>query len=351
MADEKRAKRWKMIVTLVTFAALGVLIYAVRDQIADTIENFRQVNSLVLLLMIPAQMFNYDAYVRMYRHLFGILGKKIEYWRMMKINFELNFVNNVFPSGGVSGFSYFGLRMKSEGISTGQSTLVQLMRFICIFISFQVLLAFGLLVLAIGGQASNLVILIAGSLATLLFVGSAAMAFIIGSKKRINGFFTYLTRFINRLIYLVRPKHPETISIERVEKMFTELHENYMIIRKNPGMLRMPLINALVANIAEIATIYVVYVAFGQLVNPGAVIIAYAIANFAGLVSVLPGGVGIYEALMTAVLASAGIPPGVSIPVTIMYRILNMTLQLPPGYYFYHKAVHTGLAVKPTKVS
>ncbi len=341
MADEKRAKRWKLIITIATFVALGGLIYAVRDQIMDTITNFGEVNSGVLILMFFTQALSYDSYTRMYRHLFGILGHNIPFKRMLRINIELNFVNSVFPSGGVSGFSYFGLRMKSEGVSTGQSTLVQLMRFILIFVSFQVLLFAGLLILAIGGQASNLVILIAGSLATLLFVGTLGMMFIVGSKKRINSFFTYITRFVNRLIHLVRKNNPETISIARVEKLFTELHENYMLIKKNPHFLKWPLVHALMANIAEITTIYVVYVAFGQWVNPGAVIIAYAIANFAGLVSVLPGGVGIYEGLMTAVLATAGVPAGVSIPVTIMYRILNMTIQLPVGYFFYHKTVHT----------
>jgi uncharacterized membrane protein YbhN (UPF0104 family) len=67
--------------------------------------------------------------------------------------------------------------------------------------------------------------------------------------------------------------------------------------------------------------------------------LAYAVANVAGLISVLPGGIGIYEALMTAVLASAGISPAVSLPVTVMYRVLNTALQLPPGYYFYHKSI------------
>jgi len=113
-----------------------------------------------------------------------------------------------------------------------------------------------------------------------------------------------------------------------------------MLIRKNPKVLKRPLVSALLANIAEIITIYIVYIAFGQWVNPGAVIIAYAVANFAGVISVFPGGVGIYEFLMTGVLASAGVPPGVSLPITITYRIINMTIQLPPGYYYYHKAIH-----------
>jgi uncharacterized protein (TIRG00374 family) len=98
----------------------------------------------------------------------------------------------------------------------------------------------------------------------------------------------------------------------------------------------------LVADTTEVLAVYVVYLAFGELVNIGAVILAYGIANFAGLVSVLPGGVGIYEGLMTAVLAATGIPPGVSLPVTVMYRILNTLLQIPPGYYFYKKAIDGG---------
>lgn len=350
MAEEKRAKRWKMIITLATFVALGFLIYAVRAQIMDTIRNFGEINSMVLVLMIATQALSYDSYARMYKHLFKILGHEIPYKRMLKINIELNFVNSVFPSGGVSGFSYFGLRMKSEGVTTGQSTLVQLMRFILIFISFQVLLFSGLVVLALGGQASNLVILIAGSLATLLLVGTIGLTFVIGSKRRINSFFTYITRLLNKIIHVVRRDNPETINVARVEGMFTELHENFLLIKKNPHFLKWPLIHALFANLAEVLTIYVVYIAFGQWVNPGAVIIAYAIANFAGLVSVLPGGVGIYEGLMTAVLATAGIPAGVSIPVTIMYRVINMTVQLPVGYYFYHQAVHSGLATRPKKV-
>jgi uncharacterized protein (TIRG00374 family) len=80
-----------------------------------------------------------------------------------------------------------------------------------------------------------------------------------------------------------------------------------------------------------------VFLAFGETVNIGAVILAYGVANFAGLVSVLPGGVGIYEFLMTAVLATAGVPARVSIPVIVMYRVINTLIQLPPGYYLYQR--------------
>lgn len=345
--EKRRQQRWKLILTIVTLVALAAVVYFAREQILETISNLSRVNRYALLLMIPAQMLNYHAYARMYQALFAVLAHKIRYGYLVRVVLELNFVNNVFPSGGVSGFSYFGLRMKAEGVSYGKATLVQMMRFILLFVSFQVLLFTGLILLVIGGQASQFVILIASSLATLLLVGTIAAAFIIGSKRRINGFFTYLTRLVNKLIHVLRPKHPETINVDRVERVFTDLHENYMVLKKNPGFLKKPLFYGLLANLAEVLTIYVVYIAFGEWVNPGAVIIAYAVANFAGLVSVLPGGVGIYEALMTAIMASAGVPAGVSLPVTIMYRVLNMGMQLPPGYYYYHRALHSNEVPKP----
>jgi uncharacterized protein (TIRG00374 family) len=103
---------------------------------------------------------------------------------------------------------------------------------------------------------------------------------------------------------------------------------------------------AFLANVTEVAAVYVVYIAFGELVNIGSVILAYAIANFAGLVSVLPGGVGIYEGLMTIVLAATGIPARVSLPVTVMYRVLNTLIQIPPGYYLYERALRHGTSQK-----
>ncbi|MCA9331650.1 flippase-like domain-containing protein [Candidatus Saccharibacteria bacterium] len=338
MSESEKKKRWKLILNIITFGALILLVYLTWPQITETISNIGRVNTWALLMMIPLQVMNYDAYARMYRAMFAIIGSKTRYWDMYRTALELNFVNHVFPSGGVSGISYFSVRLKPLGISTAQSTLVQIMKFAFLFLSFEILLVIALLSLAVFGEVSGLTLVIGASLVTLLAVMTAGLAFIVGSKQRINRFFTYATKAVNRVIHVIRPKHPETINIKRVRRVFTELHENYKLLKKDYRSLRAPLYYGLIANITEVLTVYSVYLAFGHTVNIGAIILAYAVANFAGLVSVLPGGVGIYEALMTAVLAAAGVPPGVSIPVTVMYRVISMAIQTIPGYYFYHKA-------------
>lgn len=333
-------RRWKILINVITVIALIALIYTVRRQIGETIANFGRIKLWVLLLIPLWQFINYHAYSKMYLHFLHLFGNtNISYRSLFRAQLELNFVNNVFPSGGVSGVSYFGFKMNTLGVSPGKATLIQVMKFGLIFVSIQVLLFFGLIALAIEGKANGLMLLVAGSIATILIMGTVAVGYIIGSKRRIHTFFTAITKGLNRIIQVVRPNHPETINVAKMQGLFGELHENYLLLKGNFKALKKPFAWALIANLTEILTIYTVYVAFSEYVNPGAVVVAYMIANFAGLVSVLPGGVGIYEALMTGVLAVAGVAAGVSIPVTIMYRIVNMTLQMVPGYYFYHKTI------------
>lgn len=332
--------RWKVILNIATLVGLVILIYAVRDQIVESLQTIGRIRWGWLLLMPIWQALNYDAYARQNQGLFQILGSKIRYRFLYKVNLELNFVNHIFPSGGLSGFSYFSMRMKDKGISTAQSSLVQLMRFILVFISFQVFLLLALIMLSFSGYVNRFVLLVGGSLFTLVLVGTILIAYIIGSEERINNFFGFITKALNRVIHVVRPKHPETINTARAREMFEELHSNYALIKADYKALKWPLIWSLMANLTEILTIYSVYLAFGQLVNPGAVILAFAVANFAGFLSVLPSGIGVYEALMTAVLAVGGIPAAVSIPVTVMYRVVSMAIQLIPGYFFYYRRLH-----------
>ncbi|HSC38636.1 MAG TPA: lysylphosphatidylglycerol synthase transmembrane domain-containing protein, partial [Chitinophagaceae bacterium] len=348
MAETSYLKQhWKLLLNIVTVVALIALAYAVRHQLIDTLGNLKKVHVWALLLLIPVEWFNYDAQARMYRGLFKVVGNKISYKFLFKASLELNFVNSVFPSGGVSGISYFGMRMRSKDITGGKATVVQMMKLMLLFLSFEILLVLGLLFMAIGGHVNNIVMLATGSLSTLLFVGTVAFVMIIGSERRIAGTFTSLTKGLNRAIHIVRPNRPETFSITRARSSIEELHANYKIMEDHYRDLRGPFWWAFVANVSEVLAVYVVYIAFGKWVNLGSIILAYSVANFAGLVSVLPGGVGIYEALMTAVLAATGVPAATSIPVTVMYRIVNMLIQLPPGYYYYHRTIISGKSLEP----
>lgn len=329
-------RRWKLLLNIVTIVALIVLAFTIRHQLSVTLANLTKVKAWVLLLIIPIEFLNYHAQTKLYQKLFAVFDEKLSYRNLMRVSLELNFVNHVFPSGGVSGISYFGFKMRQFDIRATKATLVQTMKLILLFVSFELLLLLAMLLLAISGRTSDLIILIGGVLTTLVVFGTAAFVFVIGAQARIDAFVSGITGLFNRLIRFVRPYHPEVINIAQVRQIFEDFHRDYLVLQSRYKKLKEPFWWALLANVTEVLVIYVVYVSFGAYVSLGAVILAYGVANFAGLVSVLPGGVGIYEALMTAVLVAAGVPARLSLPVTVMYRVLNTLLQLPPGYVLYH---------------
>ncbi|MBI4034366.1 flippase-like domain-containing protein, partial [Candidatus Saccharibacteria bacterium] len=165
-----RATRWKTLLTLATFIALAILIYSLRGEIADVIKNLGQVNAFALLLIIPLKFVNFDAYARLYRGLFKTMGHPVTYWPMYRLSLELSFVNYIFPSGGVSGVSYFAARARSLGISAAKGTLAQIAKWQLLFVSYQPLLIIGIILLAARDHANNLVLITTSSLITMLVI-------------------------------------------------------------------------------------------------------------------------------------------------------------------------------------
>ncbi len=336
-------RNWKLAVNLFTLVALALLVFATRHQIGSTFSHLSHVKVWFLLLIIPIEALNYHAQAKIYQRLFTIVGNKMSYRFLYRASLELNFVNHVFPSGGVTGISYFSLRLrKGKELGAAKVTLIHLMKIVMYIVAFEIILIFGAIALALMGDVNKLVILAVGALSVTLIFLSFGFLFIVGKRSRIDGFFIWLTRSVNKLIRSVRPNSPETINVTAARNIFGEFHTTYLQLKANYTQLKSPFVYSFVADVTEVAALYVVYMAFGKYVNIGAVILAYGVANFAGLVSVLPGGVGIYEGLMTVVLATTGISPGVSLPITVMYRVLNTLVQIPLGYVLYNRAISKG---------
>lgn len=335
MHIERNFKFWLNVFTL---AALGLLIVLTWDQIKEAFSTLASLDPWVLLLMIPVQLISYYAVARLYKDFFDAQGSHVNLREMYKVALELNFVNHVFPSGGVSGFSYLSIRLKSVGIPTSKSTLAQILRFALTFISFIILLLFGMLMLSLGENTSPFVILVSSTIIFGTIAGSAVGVFIISKASRIKSFVSWLPKALNYISRYVR-RNREIINMKKVEATLEDLHDDYKALSGDFNLIKKLLIWALLINITEVLTIYLVYIAFGSLINPGALIIAYAVANFAGLIAVLPGGVGIYEGLMTAVMAGAGVNKVLALSATVVYRVLTMAFFLPIGYYFYSRAL------------
>ena len=91
---------------------------------------FLKADTWLLLLLVPFQILVYFAGGEM---IFSYLRDKnlihhISRFEQTRIALELNLVNHIFPSGGVSGISYTSWRMHKLGVSSARSTFAQVIR-------------------------------------------------------------------------------------------------------------------------------------------------------------------------------------------------------------------------------
>jgi uncharacterized protein (TIRG00374 family) len=337
------SKRIKLIINIVTLVALAILLYVSWPQITNGLRQIGGAKWSIIFLMIPMQIVNFYAVAKLYQSYFRESGYKLSMKLMYKSALELNFVNHIFPSGGVAGFSYLGLRLRRYGIPVSKTTLAQTLRFGLTFISFLLLLFLGMFWLSFGTgkNGGGIALFIGLSVAFLTLFMVIVSIYILSNEKRIKTLMAFLPKVANILLkYFTRKKN--TFDIVKIEKLFTDLHNDYSVLAKDWRKLEEPFIWSLLINATEISTAYLAYIALGHLINPGAIILAYAVASTAGLVSIFPGGIGVYEALMTGVLAAAGVPKALALSATLIYRIFCMLVFLPIGFVLYQLALRKG---------
>lgn len=342
------SKKVKLIINIFTILALIILLIVSWPQITEGLDKIGGAKISVILLMIPLQIINFLSIGKIYQSYFKNSGHNISTGFGLKLALELNFVNHVFPSGGVSGFSYLGVRLRDKGIPVARTTLAQVVRFALTFVSFLLLLFIGMFALSFGSGSSGggVAMFIGLSIAFLTLFALIIAIYIVSSEKRIKAFTAFLPRAFNGILKPIIRKE-EAINIKRIESLFSDFHKDYMLIAKDWRQLKRPFFWALLVNITEVSTAYLAYIALGHPVNPGAVILAYSVASFAGLIAILPGGIGVYEALMTAVLASAGVPKALALSATLIYRILTIIIFVPTGFVLYQIALRqTGMELK-----
>lgn len=326
-------------VSIVTIIFLILVLYLARHEIEKAYGLLDQVNLWILVLLVPLQFVSYYAagemifaYLKQQKHI-----EKISSLMLARLALEMNFVNHVLPSGGVSGISYMGWRLRHFGVSAGRSTTAQLVRMVAAFGSFTVLLVIAIILMVLDGDINRWVVGATIGLVVVMFGAFGTVVYLLNHERRLT---TVSRRFVDvasKILRLARVKR--RFTQQPLDKFFNEIREDYRLIRANKRTLLVPFLWGLLYNVTEVAMFYVAFLALGYSINPAPLVIAYGLAGIAGFFMVTPGGAGAYEAIMVAFLAVAGLNPGVALLGILLARVLLMLGTIVAGYLFYQQAI------------
>lgn len=99
----------------------------------------------------------------------------------------------------------------------------------------------------------------------------------------------------------------------------------------NPKELSFSVLGMLILNVATGLEFWAALLAFGQMTNPLETLFIFLVANAIGSAVPTPGGLGGVEAALTFSFGAAGVPAGIALSATLLYRALFYWLRIPLG--------------------
>lgn len=338
MIKRLSVKQWLNVVTLVLIA---LVIFFARNDLVKAWNLLWTVNIWLFLLVIPLQFLSYyasGATIFSYLKRRGDL-KDLPPLEQPKMALELNFVNHIFPTAGVSGASYMAYRLGKIGVNHGRATLAQFVRLTATFVSFAALMIIAVLWVTVDGGLTRFTILVASALLSIILGLLIGTIFLLGSQRRLNKFEAFLDDVVNaRLTKLFGRKKP-FIRRDSMHRFFLDMHHDYLALREDPRCLMAPFWWGIVFNICETAMYFVTFLSLGTLVNPAPILIAMGLGALVGAFLVTPGGVGGYEAAIILFLTSAGVAPSISVAGVLLVRSVLLLITIVSGYFFYNAAM------------
>jgi hypothetical protein cdivTM_07381 len=357
---------FKKILSLITLALVAFVVWGAWDQITAAtscifgghcIEGGEfSINLFIVCLLIPEQLFMYYcagkiffAYMAGKQRIAEQMNKgaketkKISTWELARISFELNFVNHAIPSGGVSGLGYITWRLKNYGATAGQVSFMYILRYLITILANQTQTIFAIIFLIITSSVpanAYWMIWLVGAMSVGIIAAIAILITIVSSRKMIRWAAKELTAFANWLVKTITfGKKKQVLELEKVNKYFMDLHEDFLTAKKDKKLLVKPIIWGFLYNFLEIATYEIVALSLGHGEIFPQIMVAEALGSLVGAVLPTPGGVGGYEGSMITVMCILGTNLAVASTVVIVTRVIVLLNTIVSGYGFYQNAI------------
>ena len=336
---------FRKILSVVTLFLVALVVWSARAEIFEAINYLANTNLWFILALIPEQLFMYYCAGQMFFSYMSAKkdAQKISRWNLMRVSFELNFVNHAIPSGGISGLGYIAWRLKNFGASAGQVSFMYLLRYIITICAnqFQTIVAIVVLLVAGGLSAGARWIVWVTAAACIGIILLIVAAIIIASnRRRVEWFSHVITNGLNKLVRALTLGHKEkTLQFRAVHKYFIDLHEALIEARQNKHMLIKPILWGIVYSFFEVATYWLVAMSMGHPEILPQIMVGEAIGSILGAILVTPGGVGGYEGAMIFIMSALGVDIGLATAVVITTRVVVLVGTIVSGYGFYQHAI------------
>jgi glycosyltransferase 2 family protein len=303
--------------TLLTVAAAAGAFYFLLPELAKASGSWQTVlaaNWAWFLVVLAASALTYVASAI---SLAGCVTIRLRFWPLLATQFASSFINRVSPSN-VGGMALNARFLQKSGVAPAAG------------------------VSAVGVNA------LAGAVVHLALIA----VFFTAARRGLSGTIKLPSESQVLLIVgvvvavvslILATRRGRQFAVGKILPALRSSLANLREVAQRPGKLTLLFGGSALVTLAYIGGLVAAVEAFGGPVSIAAIGAAYLATAAVAAVSATPGGIGTFEATLTAGLIAIGIRPNVAIPVVISYRLATYWLPVAPGWAALHLLQRRGL--------
>lgn len=227
------------------------------------------------------------------------------------------FMDQALPSGGLSGIVVVARALEQRGVPRGVIMASVIVETVSYYAAYVLALGLALVIVIVDGHASPLII--ATTVLFIVFCVALAAAALSLSHRQSAG-----PRWLARIPLL---QHGLTL-----------LRQADPRLARDPRLIWQSGVLQLAIVVLDAATMWMLILSLGQAASLTGVFASFMISTLLRTISVVPGGLGAFEAASVVTLRLAGVPVAVALSATLLFRGLSFWLPMIPGLIFSRSA-------------
>ena len=231
----------------------------------------------------------------------------------MQLSIGKFFIDQALPTGGVSGSVMAASALNRRGVSKGVVAAAVVVERVAFLTAYTLALIAALAVSARLGRGNRYVIVAGTAFAAGSAIVAAGMVALAGGQRPAPSW-TGAVKPVRHLVEWVRQGEPDIV--------------------RNPGIIGYATALQLAVIALDASTMLLVVRALEAHVDVGGVFVSFMISSLFRTLSLVPGGLGTFEASSTMTLRLAGADTAVAVSATLLFRGLSYWLPMLPGLWF-----------------
>jgi uncharacterized protein (TIRG00374 family) len=314
-----------MLIIGVGVALLLIRLVGEREALAV----LQQARPEFVILAVIAESLRYLAVALYTQKLLHFLGHHIGLWPFVELMFAGGSANRIVSAGGAAGFYVRYRFFDNHNLSLGDLAIVLTLQNLMTGLILLTTFLLGLSYLLAHQLIGAIQLLIAAVMICLILGFLASFIALYRRPRKLKRFLVSLAQLVDLPVKKVTKK--SIYNVKEIVRSADNLYRAIEVARNKPFETGKALVYGIITLFADIVSLYFVFHALGFAIRPDVLVVGYVITNYVISLLLMPEGIGVTELSLSAVYTSMGVPSGIVVVTTLLFRFISFWLPIGVG--------------------